>query len=164
MSGDLEAFHSLVGGIDYPMFVVTARDDDGPSGCLVGFLTQGSIDPPRLVVLISKANHTYGVATHTSQLVVHFLHEGNLELARLFGEETGDQVDKFDRWDWESVSGVGPPVLKGTRGWVAGQVLDRMDAGDHVAHVVSVERARVDGPPGQLPFHLVRGFSPGHPA
>jgi flavin reductase (DIM6/NTAB) family NADH-FMN oxidoreductase RutF len=161
---DLEAFHSLVAGIDYPMFVVTAGSGRQSSGCLVGFLTQASIDPPRLMVMISKANHTYRVAAASSELVVHFLHEGNLDLARLYGEETGDQLDKLTRSGWEAVPDVEPPVLRGTRGWVAGRIVSRVDAGDHVGHVMTVERARVDGPPGQLGFHAVRDFQPGHPA
>ena len=36
----LDAFHSLVADLDYPMFVVTACDGSERAGCLVGFLTQ----------------------------------------------------------------------------------------------------------------------------
>ena len=45
-----EEFGSFVSGLDYPMFVVTAAADGRRAGCLVGFTSQVSIDPPRLLV------------------------------------------------------------------------------------------------------------------
>ena len=41
-------FNSLVGDLDYPMFIVTACADGERSGCLIGFATQASIDPAAL--------------------------------------------------------------------------------------------------------------------
>jgi flavin reductase (DIM6/NTAB) family NADH-FMN oxidoreductase RutF len=158
-----EAFHTLVSELDYPMFIVTAAAGGQRSGCLVGFLTQGSIDPVRLLVMISKANHTSGVAKQAETLIVHFLHEGNRDLSELFGEETGDEVDKFAACSWKMGPG-GAPVLLGVRGWVAGPILSRMDAGDHVAHLVEVTEAGLDQPGRQLGYQALRGFVPGHPA
>jgi flavin reductase (DIM6/NTAB) family NADH-FMN oxidoreductase RutF len=158
-----EAFHALVSGSDYPMFIVTAAADGRRSGCLVGFATQASIDPARLLVMISKVNHTFEVAERASSLVVHFLHENNVDLARLFGEQTGDEVDKFENCEWKR-GPDGTPVLLGVRGWVAGGILARLDAGDHVAHVISVTDAALDQPGRQLGFQAIRGMHPGHPA
>ena len=57
---DLAPFFDL---IDYAYFVVTVRAPDAEmSGCLAGFVTQCSIDPPNFLVCISKVNHTLGVA------------------------------------------------------------------------------------------------------
>lgn len=158
------AFHTLVAGIDYPMFIVTTEADGERSGCLVGFVTQASIHPARLLVMISKKNHTFGVAERASELVVHFLHRGNHDLSVLFGEETGDAVDKFDRCSWQHVDGVVPPVLDGTRGFAAGPILNRMDGGDHVAFLVEVGAARHDLDGEQLGFSAVRDMEPGHDA
>ena len=159
-----EAFHDLAAGIDYPMFIVTTEADGEKSGCLVGFVSQGSIDPARMVVMLSKKNHTFRVAERARELVVHFLHEGNHGLSVLFGEETGDEVDKFSRCEWSHVDGVGPPVLAGTRGYAAGPILDRMDAGDHVAHLIEVSAAAVEVEGPQLAFSMVRDMQPGHEA
>ncbi len=161
--GSLDAFHFLTAELDYPMLVVTASDAERKAGCLVGFATQASIDPPRLLVLLSKANYTYRVAAGAKELVVHFLSQSNMELAKLFGEETGDRIDKFARCQWQPTA-VGTPVLSGTLGWVAGRIADRYDAGDHVAHLVEPTDAEV-GPPGdQLGSQAVRDLEPGHPA
>lgn len=42
-----DAFDEITAAINYPMFVVTTRHRAERSGCLVGFATQTSIDPPR---------------------------------------------------------------------------------------------------------------------
>jgi flavin reductase (DIM6/NTAB) family NADH-FMN oxidoreductase RutF len=162
-------FGDLMGILDYPMVIVTAASKDERTGCLAGFWTQASIDPPRLLVHLSKVNRTYRIATDCDVLIVHYLHRGNMDLARLFGEETGDEVDKFSRCSWHE----GPsrtPVLSGTLGWVGGRVIDRFDVGDHVGHLLDVEvvsppdASTVGGPPRILTSRSVRGFDPGHPA
>lgn len=167
--GTAHAFGALVADLDYPMYVVTAATArDSPhgaarDGCLVGFATQASIDPPRLLVLLSKANRTYRVARASGALVVHFLHQDNGALAARFGEETGDDVDKFAGCSWRA-GPRGIPVLEGTRGWVAGSVVARLDAGDHVGHLLEIEEATVDVPGEPLGYQDVRGMEPGHPA
>lgn len=159
--GTQDAFHELVSGIDYPMFIVTATDGGERAGCMVGFVTQASICPPRMIVMLSKANRTYEVSQDADRLVVHFLHRGNDDLASLFGEETGDEVDKFAVCDWQE----GPAhevILLGTRGWVSGTILARLDAGDHVAHLIDVIDAVTDTPGAQLAFQTVIDMQPGH--
>src|SRR3954466_12598251 len=95
-----EQFHKVVRSLDYPMIIVTAEADGERSGCLVGFHTQCSIDPPRFWVGISKKNHTYNVTLWASHLCLNFPSVGEIELARLFGEQTGDEIDKFEHCRW----------------------------------------------------------------
>ena len=158
-----DAFDSLVGAIDYPMFIVTASRDEERAGCLVGFVTQASIDPPRLMVMISKKNHTYRIASTADRLVVHLLGAGNFELAKLFGEQTGDEVDKFSRCEWAPTAD-GLPVLHGTLGWVVCRVLDRFEAGDHVGHLVEPIYGESTAETRQLGFQKVMSLQPGHAA
>jgi flavin reductase (DIM6/NTAB) family NADH-FMN oxidoreductase RutF len=161
--GSKDAFHELVSGTDYPMFIVTATDGRKRAGCLVGFVTQASMCPSRLIVMLSKANRTYQVAQDAQRLVVHFLHRDNHHLANLFGEQTGDEVDKFAICDWQE-GPAGEALLPGTRGWVSGTILARHDAGDHVAHLIDVTDAHTDRPGPQLAFQTVIDMQPGHPA
>lgn len=164
MSDGGAALDRLVADIDYPMYIVTAADGGRRAGCLVGFVTQCSIEPVRLLVCLSKRNLTFEVAGAAPALVVHFLSVDDQELARLFGEQTGDEVDKFASCAWDP-GPDGVPVLAGGRGWVAGRVLNRLDAGDHTAFVVEPfagESTRPDARP--LTFQHVRDLEPGHRA
>ncbi|HEY9244451.1 MAG TPA: flavin reductase, partial [Streptosporangiaceae bacterium] len=92
-----DGFGTLMSALDPPLIVVTAAAAGERAGCLVSFHTQSSMTPPRYCVLLSKANHTYGVALRASHLAIHFLAAGDLPLAELFGGQTGDTVDKFAR-------------------------------------------------------------------
>lgn len=157
-----EAFHAGVSQIDYPMVVVTAAADGERSGCLVGFHTQCSIDPARFLVCLSTTNHTFAVAGRSDRLAVHFLDEDDHELSVLFGEQTGDEVDKFAVCDWQEAHGA--PVLVATKAWFVGQVLDRVPFGDHVGHVLQPLDGRASGPLRQLGFQRVKTMKPGHPA
>jgi flavin reductase (DIM6/NTAB) family NADH-FMN oxidoreductase RutF len=165
MSSDWDvAFERLVSRHDYPMYVVTASAGGERDGCLVGFATQCSIDPPRLLVCLSKENRTYRTAQRAGSLVVHFLSTGDEPLARLFGEQTGDDVDKLAQCSWRP-SADGTPVLDGCRGWATGEVLTRTDVGDHVGYLLQISDAetRDDGSP-PFGYQLARNFRPGHPA
>ncbi|GGS76762.1 hypothetical protein GCM10010222_17450 [Streptomyces tanashiensis] len=64
--------------LDGPMYVVTAEASGGErAGCLVGFASQCSIDPPRFTVRLSTADHAYRVALRAERLTVHRLHPGS---------------------------------------------------------------------------------------
>ena len=59
---DTAEFDTVVEDLDYPMFVVTTVHDGDRAGCMVGFTTQASIDPPRMLVCLSEKNYTHRVA------------------------------------------------------------------------------------------------------
>jgi len=159
-----EAFERLVSLLDYPMFVVTTRVDDDAAGCLVGFTSQVSIRPPRFLVGLSKRNHTFRVAERATHLAVHLIERRHSELARLFGGQTGDEIDKFARCPWRSGPN-GMPVIDDAAGWFVGEVLSRCDLGDHVGFLL--EPVHGSAPEKFEPLVTisdVRDLDPGHEA
>jgi flavin reductase (DIM6/NTAB) family NADH-FMN oxidoreductase RutF len=106
-----EDFEAIVSDLDSPMFVVTTRTGDRRAGCLVGFATQTSIDPTRMLVALSPPNHTYRVACEARALAVHLLTADQLALAELFGGRTGEEIDKFAHCRW-SEGPEGLPILE----------------------------------------------------
>lgn len=158
-----DAFAAMMDRIDPPMFVVTAAADGERSGCLVGFVTQTSIDPARFLVCVSKANHTLEVAERADTLAVHLLPADGADLAELFGSETGDEVDKFARCEWRPGPG-GAPVVAGMQAWFAGRVLERLDLGDHVGFLLEPGEGEAGEAQRPLSFQQVRHLEPGHEA
>ena len=152
-----------MGELDYPMFVVTTGHAGRRAGCLIGFATQCSIEPPRFLACISKANFTYRVAREAEMLAVHFVPAGSEALAELFGGETGDDVDKFARVEWQPGLG-GVPLLDACPNRFLGAVRERLDAGDHVAFVLEPIAAEHSGPEREFTFHRAKRIEPGHPA
>lgn len=153
----------LVASLNYPMLIVTAAAAGERSGCLVGFSTQCSIHPPRFLVCISQRNATHAVAVDSDVLAVHFLGPEDLELSKLFGEQTGDEVDKFSLCDWAPGPG-GVPLLAGAAGYMVCRVLRRDDGGDHTVFLVEPVAAEQRRSFSQLGFQDVKDMDPGHEA
>lgn len=163
MDGE-QAFDQLMALLDYPMFVVTTRADRESSGCLVGFTSQVSINPSRFLVGLSKRNRTYRIAARATHLAVHLVPRTHVDLARLFGEQTGDRINKFECCAWHA----GPediPILDDAEGWFVGAVLNRYDLGDHVGHLLEPVAGHAPERFEQLvTFSDVRDLEPGHDA
>jgi flavin reductase (DIM6/NTAB) family NADH-FMN oxidoreductase RutF len=155
-------FEALVGDLEYPMFIVTAMAGEEPLGCLIGFATQTSIDPPRFAVCLSHKNRTYRHGRHAAALGVHCVPADAGDLAELFGGETGDEVDKFARTPWHA-GPEGVPVLERCTNWFAGRVLARLDAGDHDVFLLEPVAAEA-GDEEEFTFHRARRIDPGHEA
>jgi flavin reductase (DIM6/NTAB) family NADH-FMN oxidoreductase RutF len=158
-----EAFDRLVGMLDYTMFVVTTQSDGHRSGCLVGFATQTSMNPPRFLVGLSRKNHTCRVAARSDHLAVHVLSRRHIGLARLFGGQTGDQVDKFDHCPWHT-GPEGMPILDDAVAWFVGKTLKRVDLGDHIGYLLEpvTGDASDDRPDDLVSFPDVADLEPGH--
>ena len=159
-----EAHHCLVSHLDNPMYVLTVTSDDGRAGCLVGFATQCSIRPPRWYVGISKLNRTFDIAATADLVVLHALGAANIGLARLFGEQTGDDVDKFSLCRWQTGPVGRTVVLTECPRWFVGEVVDRVDPGDHLGLVLAPIAAECKDHGPQLGFQAVSDLQPGHPA
>ncbi len=150
--------------LDFPMFIVTAAALGENSGCLVGFLTQCSIKPARFLICISEQNHTYRIARAAPVLAAHLVPKEASELVRLFGSETGDEIDKFEHCRW-SPGLMGVPLLERCPSRMICKVLQQRKVGDHVAFLVEPVEAEAGG---EAVFTLIMskeyGIEPGHPA
>jgi flavin reductase (DIM6/NTAB) family NADH-FMN oxidoreductase RutF len=163
MSAAEETFQKLVAQLDYPMFIATVAAGGERSGCLIGFATQSSIDPPRFLAGISDKNRTFRVARGADSMAIHLVPADATELAELFGGETGDEVDKFERCEWQP-GPEGVPLLDGCPNRFVGRILERIDFGDHVGIVLEPFFAEADEESGQLGFHRAQRIDPGHEA
>ena len=162
MSADTQAFDAIVADLDTPVYVVTTAAGGERDGCLVGFASQCSIEPPRFGVWLSKENRTYRAALSAATLVVHVLRQGDEDLAQLFGAETGDEVDKFEDVEWHA-GPDGCPVL-GRCDWFAGSIIERVDTGDHVAFLLAPREGQCErSGRRQLGIQEIGDIPAGHP-
>jgi flavin reductase (DIM6/NTAB) family NADH-FMN oxidoreductase RutF len=150
--------------VEHSLFVVTTGSSPGEiSGCLVGFVTQCSIRPPRFLICISKVNHTYFVAERAEGVVLHLLGRDQTELASLFGECTGDNFTKFEHCHW-SPGTTGAPVLSDCAAWIECLILERFGVGDHQALLTRPLAGDRGQCQGVLTSHTLPPLEPGHPA
>jgi flavin reductase (DIM6/NTAB) family NADH-FMN oxidoreductase RutF len=158
-----DTFIAMTGRLDVPMLLVTTAADGERAGCLLGFSTQCSIDPPRFIVCLSDKNRTEQVAARADALGVHFLPAGATDLAQLFGAETGDEIDKFSRCRWHP-GPLNVPIIDECGRWFVGRIVERQTLGDHVAFVLDPVAASDDGGSDHLTFSEVMHLEPGHDA
>ena len=134
------AFNAIVGNLEYPMFIVTARAGDERLGCLVGFATQTSIDPPRFAVGLSHENRTYRRGRDSAALAVHCVPadaRGPGRALRRRDRRRGRQVRAL-RVARRARRAL--PILDRCEHWFVGRVVQRVDAGDHELFLLEPDR------------------------
>jgi flavin reductase (DIM6/NTAB) family NADH-FMN oxidoreductase RutF len=158
-----DAFEQISRAGDPPLLIVTVGGES-PDGCLVGFATQASMKPPRLLVCLSVLNATYRRAMEADVLAVHLVPDDRLDLAWLFGEQTADEgVDKLARCAW-TPGPDGVPLLDGCPTRMIGGILERTPMGDHTGFLLEPAGGDAAGNSGVLRVRDAAGFHPGHPA
>lgn len=159
-----DRFATWVAAADAAMIAVTAGGVGGEvDACLVGFHSQASIEPPRYVVWLSRANHTTSLAASATMLGVHLLGDGQLELAELLGSVTMDD-DRRKLAGLERRDEDGATILSACSAWFAGRVIERFDGGDHQGFLLEPTASACPEPFRPLRLHDTSGIEPGHPA
>jgi flavin reductase (DIM6/NTAB) family NADH-FMN oxidoreductase RutF len=165
---DESTFDDLMAGRDTAVAIVTAASGEQRGGCLIGFLSQCSIEPRRLAIWLSKANHTYRVALTAKYVAVHFPTADDFGLAELFGTLSGDDLDKFEHCRHETGPSGVPLLVDCPNRIVARRVALLDDGSDHVcitlepieAHGARSEPLRIAALEGLVPGHAATDTSP----
>jgi flavin reductase (DIM6/NTAB) family NADH-FMN oxidoreductase RutF len=124
--------------------VVSSRMDDKINGLTVAWMTQVSYQPPLIAVSVGKARYTHEMIESSKVFAVSVLHEGQLEVAKLFGLQSGRDVDKFARVAYETrVSGS--PILKDCLAFLDCEVESSLHVGDHTIFIGRILDAGVKG-------------------
>jgi flavin reductase (DIM6/NTAB) family NADH-FMN oxidoreductase RutF len=134
----LELFRSLTNGL----YVVGVAHGGERNAFTAAWITQVSFDPLLLALSINPANASYRLLTHAGTFVVNVLRQGQLELARHFGTQSGRTVDKLADQRWEPGTG-GAPILLDGAAYLDCRVVSSHAAGDHTIVVAEVVGGRV---------------------
>jgi flavin reductase (DIM6/NTAB) family NADH-FMN oxidoreductase RutF len=86
-----------------------------------------------------------------------------MDLARLFGEESEDWTDKFAQCAWRD-GPYGVPVLDASATWFVGEIVDRLDVGDHTGLLLAPVATGGHPTSDVLTFQQLKDLDPGHPA
>jgi 3-hydroxy-9,10-secoandrosta-1,3,5(10)-triene-9,17-dione monooxygenase reductase component len=152
MAGDgvsPEEFRRALGAHATGVTVVTAVGPQGPSGATASAVTSLSLDPPMMLACLDRGSRTLTSVRAQGRFGVNSLAAGQAELARRFSAK-GPEPDKWSGIEWSEQLDL--PRLGGALVWVACELRDLIDGGDHLiltGNVLEVE-AR-DGQP--LLFH-----------
>jgi flavin reductase (DIM6/NTAB) family NADH-FMN oxidoreductase RutF len=129
--------------------VVTAIGQQGPSGATANAVTSLSLEPPMMLACLDRGSRTLTSVRAQGRFGVNALAAGQAELARRFSVKDPEST-KWDRVEWIERQGL--PRLEGALVWVACELRDLIDGGDHLILTGNVLEA--EGDEGQpLLFH-----------
>ena len=144
-----DEFRAALGAYATGVTVVTAIGTNGPSGATANAVTSLSLDPPMMLACLDRGSRTLTAVRAQGRFGVNALAAGQEELAKRFaGKET--EAEKWDGVEWSESEEL--PRLPGALMWVACELRDLIDGGDHLILTGSVLAAESrEGQP--LLFH-----------
>jgi 3-hydroxy-9,10-secoandrosta-1,3,5(10)-triene-9,17-dione monooxygenase reductase component len=129
--------------------VVTAVGPQGPSGATANAVTSLSLDPPMMLACLDRGSRTLTSVRAQGRFGVNALAAGRADLARRFAGKNPEE-EKWAGVEWSESEQV--PRLEGALLWVACELRDLIDGGDHLILTGNVIEADArDGQP--LLFH-----------
>ena len=137
MSVDGRLFRNVVGAFPTGVTVVTAP---GPAGLTTNAFSSVSLDPPLVLVCFDNGSRTLPAVRESRRYAVNVLRAGQEELAAVFASKAVAE-EKFAAVTHTIAHGV--PVLDDALAWMACEVVDLVDAGDHTIGIGRVEALEV---------------------
>ena len=129
--------------------VVTAIGPNGPSGATANAVTSLSLDPPMMLACLDRGSRTLTSVRAQGRFGVNALAAGQAELARRFAGKD-PEPEQWEGVQWSEREDL--PRLAGALLWVACELRDLIDGGDHLILTGNVTEA--DSREGQpLLFH-----------
>jgi flavin reductase (DIM6/NTAB) family NADH-FMN oxidoreductase RutF len=109
--------------------VVTAIGPNGPSGATANAVTSLSLDPPMMLACLDRGSRTLTSVRAQGRFGVNALAAGQEEMARRFAGKDEEQA-KWKGIEWSEREAL--PSLDGALMWVACELRDLIDGGDHL--------------------------------
>jgi flavin reductase (DIM6/NTAB) family NADH-FMN oxidoreductase RutF len=122
----LGLFRRLTNGV----YVIGVSHKGRSNAFTAAWLTQVSFDPLLVALSVNPDNFSFSLLQPSGVLVINVLREGQLDLARHFGTQSGRQVDKLAGRRWRPGT-LGAPILLDGAAYLECRVAGIVPAGDH---------------------------------
>ena len=149
---DDDRFRTVVSHFATGVTIVTCQGPDGPAGLTTNAVTSLSLDPMLMLVCFARGSRTLAAVRRSGSFGVNILRAGQEDLARVFATKRV-AAEKFEAVTHRVEHGV--PVIDDVLAWVACDLRDVHDGGDHVIGVGAV--IDMDADPAGEPLVFFRG-------
>jgi flavin reductase (DIM6/NTAB) family NADH-FMN oxidoreductase RutF len=144
-----EGFRDALATYPTGVTVVTAIGADGPAGATANAVTSLSLDPPMMLACLDRGSRTLTAVRAAGRFGVNALAAGQEDLALRFAAKDPAPA-KWEGIEW--AESQGSPRLADSLMWVACELRDLIDGGDHlIATGTVLEAESGEGMP--LIFH-----------
>lgn len=126
--------------LSYGLFVITAREGDKDTGCIINTAFQVTSIPNQICVCVNKSNFTHDMVMRTHKFTVSVIsQEVTFDLFKHFGFQSGRNVDKFsDFTDCKRDENGLYYITKGTNAYISLRVTKMVDLGSHTMFIGEV--------------------------
>lgn len=127
--------------------VVTTRTQDGPKGITVSSFTSVSLDPPLVLISISKGSALHDTLSSAEKFAVNFLAEDQKSVSDRFAGRSGS-TERFQGIKHRAGSS-GSPIIEGARAAIECRTWRVYEGGDHsliIGEVISAESLNAKRP------------------
>lgn len=136
-----ELFRRLTLGV----YVVGVAQDERRDAFTAAWVMQAAFDPLSLALSINQLNASYSLLHESGAFTVNVLKQGQLELARRFGTQSGRERDKLEGVRWHP-GRSGAPILDEALAYFECELTGSINAGDHEVVIGRVTDGRILDP------------------
>ncbi len=124
-----EEFRRALSAYATGVTVVTSIGPEGPSGATANAVTSLSLDPPMMLACLDRGSRTLTSVRAQGRFGINALAAGEAELAWRFSAKD-PAPEKWSGVEWSESEDL--PRLEGALVWVACELRDLIDGGDHL--------------------------------
>ena len=125
--------------ISYGMYLVTTKNEDFSSGCIINTLIQITSQNPLIAISLNKNNATHDEIVKSKRFAVSVLsEETNQEVIKTFGYFSSKEINKFEKVKYEEKNNP-PVVLEDISSYLICNVVNIIDCETHDLFIGRVE-------------------------
>ncbi len=129
------AYRDTIGHLATGVTIVTTTGPDGPAGMTTNAVTSLSLDPLLLLVCFDRGSRTLDGVRSSRRFAVNVLRAADGDLAAIFASKRVAR-EKFERVTHRESHGV--PVIDSALAWIACELHELLEGGDHVIGIGEV--------------------------
>ena len=140
MTLDLAAKKVLLRKIPHGLFICGVREGEEVNGFTASWVTQGSFEPPLVVVSVKADGSSHGIIERTKRFSLNVLRSDQKDLAAVFFKPQKALGGRFETAPFR-YGALGLPILEDSIGGVECDLVGQVKTGDHTIFVGEVKSA-----------------------
>ena len=140
MALNLDAKKTLLRKIPHGLFVCGVAEGDEVNGFTASWVTQGSFEPPLVVVAVRADSTSNGIIQRTRRFSLNVLASDQKDLAATFFKPQKAVGGRFETVPF-SLGELGLPLLDDALGALECELVGEVAHGDHTVFVAAVRQA-----------------------
>ena len=137
---DEDAKKTVLRMIPYGLYVLGAGQGDELGMATVNWVTQTSFAPPLVVMGVKSDSNTHAMMKDSRKFALSMLKTGQKDLAYAFFKPSAPEGGKINGFDFTPAAN-GCPTLNDAAGYVAGDIHEIVERGDHSVFIGEVTEA-----------------------